>query len=570
MPNMKYSQLFGKTLRNIRHEVKSEGHALLVRGGFLRPLGNGLFSYLPLGYRVIKKLMNIIREEMNALNGQEVMVPLINPREIWERSGRDRLIGEDMVRFTDRTERELVLAPSHEEAFVELVRVGLRSYRDLPVFLYQFQHKFRDEERTRNGLLRAREFIMKDAYSFHRSYTGLNNFFPKVFSAYTRIFQRCGLDVEAAESGVGYMGGEKACEFLIPCELGGDILVRCTKCGYRANRNVAMGYKEYSAPSPKPMFQIDTPNTKTMEELSDFLGLPKEKLAKTMVFKTLKGIVMAVVRGDYEVSSEKLSRYLEEPILGIANEEELEELGFVPGYLSPVDLEKEIRVVVDGTVARSTNLVIGGNKEGVHYKDANFGRDFSTQHVADISMIKEENTCLQCGGKLEQVRALELGNIFKLDDFYTRSMDLVFQEEKGNAVFPQMGSYGIGIGRLIGALAEKKHDSRGLLWPAAVAPFLFFLMGIGKSHSVNDKVMELYAEMGEDTLLDDRKESPGVKFKDADLMGIPYRIVLSQKRYEQGEAEFYERQTRKSWYVPLDEVIPTVEKLRSEVQGEAQ
>ncbi|MFO7849227.1 MAG: proline--tRNA ligase [Spirochaetia bacterium] len=563
---MKYSQLFGKTLRNVRHEVKSEGHALLVRGGFLRPLGNGLFSYLPLGFRVVRNLMDIIREEMDALQGQEVMVPLVNPREIWERSGRDRLIKEDMIRFTDRTERELVLAPSHEEAFVELVRIGLRSYRDLPVFLYQFQHKFRDEERTRNGLLRTREFIMKDAYSFHRSYTGLNNFFPRVFSAYKRIFQRCGLEVEAAESGVGFMGGEKAYEFLIPCELGDDILVRCTSCDYRANRNVAMGYKEYSAPSPKPMFLIETPHTKTMEDLSEFLDLPKEKLAKTMVFKTLNGIVMAIVRGDYEVSSEKLSRYLEEPILETADEEELENLGFIPGYLSPVNLEKEIRIVVDGTVARSTNLVIGGNKEGFHYKDANFGRDFSSQHVADISMIKEENTCLQCGGRLEQVRALELGNIFKLDDFYTRSMDLVFQEEKGNAVYPQMGSYGIGIGRLIGALAEKHHDERGLLWPAAAAPFLFFLMGIGKSHSVNEKVKELYEEMGEDTLLDDRKESPGVKFKDAELIGIPYRVVLSQKRYEEGEAEFFNRYTRQSWVVPLEEVIPTVERLRSEAK----
>ncbi len=563
---MKYSQLFGKTLRNIRHEVKSEGHALLMRGGFIRPLGNGLFSYLPLGFRVVQNVQKIIREEMNELGGQEVSVPMVNPHDIWARSGRDLLIGADMVRFRDRTDRELVLAPSHEEAFVELVRVGLRSYRDLPVFLYQFQHKFRDEERTRNGLLRTKEFSMKDAYSFHRSYSDLNNFYPKAFQAYTRIFERCGLEVEAAESGVGYMGGEKAYEFLVPCELGDDILVRCTGCGYRANRSVAMGFKEYTAGTPKPMERVKTPGVKTMEELAEFFDLPKENLAKTMVFKTLGGIVMAIVRGDYEVSGEKLSRYLGEPILKMADEEEIEELGFVPGSLSPVNVDEDIPIIVDGTVAKSTNLVIGAHEEDYHYKNANFGRDFESEHVADITMIKEENSCLQCGSRLEQQRSLELGNIFKLGDFYTRSMGLIFQEESGRQVYPHMGSYGIGIGRLIGAMAEHLRDRRGLLWPPEIAPFLFFLMGIGKSHSVKEKVDEIYAEIYEDTLLDNRKESPGVKFKDAELIGIPYRIVLSQKRYEQGEVEFYNRRTRQSWLVPMNKVIPTVHRLRSEAR----
>ncbi len=559
---MKYSQLFGKTLRNIRHEVKSEGHALLIRGGFIRPLGNGLFSYLPLGFRLVQNVIELIRKEMDSLGGQEVMVPLVNPKELWTRSGRDRLIGADMVRFIDRTERELVLAPSHEEAFVELVRVGLRSYRDLPVFLYQFQHKFRDEERTRNGLLRTREFAMKDAYSFHRSYSDMNNFFPKVFAAYTRLFRRCGMEVEPAESGVGYMGGEKAYEFLVPCEIGDDILVRCTKCGYRANRNVAMGYKKHDSASSKPLARIETPGQKTMEDLSRFLNIPKNGLAKTMVFKTLSGIVMAIVRGDYEVSAEKLSLYLGEPVLEMADEEELERLGFVPGYLSPLKREEDLKVVVDETVAKSTNLVIGGNEENIHYKNANFGRDFASSHVADISMIKSENTCLQCGGPLEQVKALELGNIFKLGDFYTRSMDMVFQEESGRQVFPHMGSYGIGIGRLIGAMAEKLRDRGGLNWPPELAPFTFFLMGIGKSSSVKKKVDEIYNEIQDYTLLDDRRESPGVKFKDAELIGIPYRIVVSQKKLEEGKIEFANRQNRETWLVDLDKVIPTVKRLR--------
>jgi prolyl-tRNA synthetase len=561
---MRYTNLFGKTLRNVPHEVKSEGHALLIRGGFIRPLGSGLFSYLPLGYRVAERIMGVIREEMNELGGQEVVVPLVNPREIWRLSGRDALVGADMIRFSDRSDRDLVLAPSHEEAFVELVRVGLRSYRDLPVLLYQFQHKFRDEEKTRSGLLRTKEFTMKDAYSFHRSYSDLNNFYPKVFRAYTRIFARCGLEVEAAESGVGYMGGEKAYEFMVPCDLGDDVLVRCTGCGYRANRDVATGFKKHDASTPKPMVRVETPGVETMEELSEFFGLPKERLAKTMVFKTLSGIVMAIVRGDYDVSAEKLSRYLGEPVLKMADSEELGELGFVAGYLSPLNLHEDIPVVVDGTVAKSTNLVIGGNEEGIHYKDANFGRDFESSRVADISMIKEENTCLQCGSPLEQVRALELGNIFKLGDFYTRSMELIFQEESGRPVYPHMGSYGIGIGRLMGAMAEQLHDDGGLLWPPEISPFLFFIMGIGKSQSVKEKVEEIYGQIQTDTLLDDRKESPGVKFKDAELIGIPYRIVLSQQRFEQGEVEFHNRRTGQSWLVPMEKVLPTVRRLRSE------
>jgi len=564
---MRYTQMFGKTLRNVHHGVKSEGFALLLRGGYVRSHGNGLFSYLPLGQQVVKKVKAIIRDEMDSLGGQEVSVPLVNPLEMWEKSGRDRLIDKDMIRFQDRTDRHLVLAPSHEETFVELVRVGLRSYRDLPVFLYQFQNKFRDEERVRYGLIRGKEFLMKDAYSFHRSSSDLNNFFPKVFAAYMRIFERCGLDIRAAESGVGYMGGSKAFEFLLPCDLGDDVMVQCSSCGYVANKTVAMGLKKFSTDTPLDLQEVETPDCTSMEDVSSYLQIGRDQLAKTMVFKTLNGMVMAVVRGDYEVSREKLSRYLGDPVLDIADSNELKEMGYLPGYLSPIGLELDgIKMVVDGTVANSANLVVGANKEGYHLKNANFGRDFESPHVADISMIKPENRCLQCNGHLEEIRALEMGNIFKLEDFYSRSMELFFQDDLGKKVFPYMGSYGIGIDRLIGGIVEKFHDRKGIMWPSEVAPYRFFLMGIGKSSTVRQKVEGLYEQMKEekDTLLDDRRESPGVKFQDADLIGIPYRIVISSKHCEEETVELYDRYERRSRIIAYKDLPGTIKKLRSE------
>ncbi len=559
---MRYTQLFGKTLRNVHHGVKSEGFALLLRGGFVRSHGNGLFSYLPLGYKVVQKVKRIIREEMELLGGQEVSVPLVNPLEIWEKSGRDRLISQDMIRFKDRTARHLVLAPSHEETFVELVRIGLRSYRDLPVFMYQFQNKFRDEERIRYGLIRGKEFLMKDAYSFHRSSSDLNNFFPRVFAAYMKIFERCGLKVSAAESGVGYMGGSKAFEFLLPCELGEDVMIVCPNCGYTANKTVAMGMKEFNTDTPKELQEVATPGCTSMEEVSEYLEISRDQLAKTMIFKTLGGMVTAVVRGDYEVSREKLSRYLGDPVLDIADESELREMGYVPGYLSPIGIENTMPLVVDGTVARSANLVVGANKEGYHLMNANFGRDFETSRIADISMIKEQNRCLQCSSPLQEFRALEIGNIFKLEDFYSKSMELYFQEENGKKVYPYMGSYGIGIDRLIGAVAEKYHDRKGLVWPSEIAPFRFFLMGIGKSSSVRQKVEDLYEQISEDTLLDDRRESPGVKFQDADLVGIPYRIVISAKRCEENCVEVHDRYSSRSRIVKMDDLPAEIERLR--------
>ncbi len=551
---MRYSKLLGKSLRSVPQGVKSRAYSLLIQGGFVRPLGHGLYSLLPLGNRVIRKLKRIIAEEMESLGGQEVEVPVVNPYELWKKSGRSDLVDRDLIRFQDRTGRELVLSPSSEEAMVELVRESLNSYRDLPVFLYQFQTKFRDEEKVRSGLLRSKEFVMKDGYSFHRSYSDLNNFFPKVFGAYKRIFDRCFIEVITAEAGVGYMGGERSYEFLMPSNAGDDLVITCAQCGYHANGEVALGRKETSSETPLPLKKIHTPGCDSMAKLAAFLDLPRSKLAKPMVFRSREGFVMAVVRGDYEVSIEKLNRIVKAPIVRRATRAELEMHGLIPGYLSPLGVPSDETVVIDDSIMKSDNLVMAANEYEYHYKNVNFGRDFESELLGDIVRVTSGNNCYQCGYPLEETRAVELGNIFKLGDYYSRSMELHFQDEKDKKVYPYMGSYGIGLGRLLWALVEKNQDKRGIVWPKHLAPFDVFLMGIGLSPSVIRTVEELFREIPAEVLYDDRGDSPGVKFKDADLLGIPLRILVSSKHLRNGEVEFFDRQTRNTWMVPIEQV----------------
>ncbi len=555
---MRYSRLLAKTLREAPQDLKSASHMLLLRGGYIRPLGQGLYSFLPLGLRVLRNIEAVIREEMDALGGQEIVFPFVNPLEIWKKSGRDRLIDEDMIRFKDRSGRELVVAPTHEEAAVEMMKSCLNSYRELPVFLFQFQLKFRDEEKPRYGLVRAREFVMKDGYSFHRSYSDLNNFFPKMFAAYMRIFNRCGVHVHAAEAGVGYMGGERAYEFLMPCEYGEDSVILCDSCGYTANRNVAIGLKESSSGSLENMAKIETPGCATIESLSKFLGKPRRDFAKSMMYRTLDGLALAVVRGDYEVSIEKLGRRLKSPVLGLASAEEIEAGGFSSGFLSPVGLDPSVPVVVDDMVANSPNLIYGGNEKGVHFTNVNYGRDYECALVGDISLIKEENACFHCGGKLREIKAIELGNIFKLGDYYSRSMDLFFQEESGAKVFPHMGSYGIGLGRFMAAVVESHRDENGIKWPYAIAPYKVFLMSIGKSQSVKKATQEIYESLGDRVLYDDRPDSPGVKFKDADILGIPVRVVVSAQGLLDGVVELRERSTGIALKIPKEKLFDVI------------
>jgi len=557
---MRYSRLLGKTLREVPQNIRLESYALLHRAGYVRQMGHGLFTYLPLGMRVVQNIQRIIAEEMAALDGLEVYVPVVTPAEIWQKSGRRPWISE-LVSFRDRQGRELVLSPTHEEAFVEVVRGAFSSYRELPLFLYQFQIKFRDEERTRDGLVRTKEIYMHDAYSFHRSYQDLNNFFPKTFRAYKRVFDRCGIETFAAEAGVGYIGGEKSYEFLMPTDVGRHAIIRCDRCQYCASKEVAVGGKKYLPEEPLPLERLSTPGCTTMDELAVLLEVPKSRLAKSLVYTTPEGLVMAVVRGDYDLGVEKLSAFLKVPVHRPATDEELKQADLVPGYLSPVGCGRSLRVVVDDAVARSGNLVTGANEPDAHLRNVNFGRDFDSREVADIALTQNERICLQCGGTLREIRAIEVGHIFKLGDYYTRKMDLSFQDERGGSTFPHMGCYGVGLGRLMDAVVRAHHDERGIVWPAALAPFKAYLMSVGKSLSVKKTADDLARELGDQVLYDDRDESPGVKFMDADLLGLPLRIVVASKHMGDGVVEVRRRCCGEPTLVPLGEVPRLVQEL---------
>lgn len=559
---MRYSRLFGKTKKETQNELFQESYSLLIKAGFARPLGQGLYSFLPLGLKVLRNVKRLINEELESLGGSEIQVPLVNPAELWDESGRSETMGSSLIHFRDIRNSEMVLSSTHEEAVVSLVRQAMHSYRDFPIFLYQFQTKFRNEYRTRGGMIRTREFEMSDSYSFHRSYSDLNNFFPRVFAAYERIFKKCHVPFITAESEAGSMHGSRAYEFLTVDSQGKDIVVLCEKCGYRAREEVALAIKQNHTDRLKPLERVETGNLKTMVKISGHLGIPLVGLAKTMIYSSPEGLIMAVVRADYGVSKEKLCRYLSLPFLKPATARELDEAGLIPGFMSPINPPQNIIIVVDDTVVNSSNLAIASNEKGIYYLNANFGRDFDCFHVTDISRIKEGDLCLSCGAELKEVRALELGNLFKLDDYFTSRMHLQFQDEDGNKRYPSMGSYGIGLGRLIVAVVEANRDERGIVWPFELAPFKYFLMGIGKSLKIKKYVDEIEQILGGDVLVDDRTESISRKFRDAELIGIPLRIVVSSRYIEDDQIELCERSTRKKWLVHKDDLKKEIKKWR--------
>ena len=543
---MRYSRLFPKTLRNVPRDITSTSYRLLLQAGYIRTLGHGLFSLAPLGVRVIERIKAVIREEMEALGAQEVLVPLVNPADLWNQSERRTLVGSDMVHFHDRNGRELVLAPTHEEAMVELLRSGLVTARDLPVCLYQFQLKFRDEEKVRNCLIRSREFIMKDAYSFHRSFADLNGFLPRVAAAYKRVFTRVGLSFIMAEAGVGYMGGDRSYEFLMPCETGDDGLIRCDRCSYAANAEVAVGAIESAWESPKALQTESAGGYRSITELVAGNGYRRERLLKSMVFTTRNRLVMALVRGDHAVSLEKLSRVLEEPVLGTASPEQIAELGLPVEFLSPIDLpdaaREKLTIVADDTLSQTPNLIAGANNREMVYRNVNFGRDFDAGSIADLVRVPPGSRCRHCEeGRLYEQRAVELGNIFRLGEYYSRTMDVRVRGERGNDHYVHMGSYGIGVGRLLAAVVEQHHDERGIIWPAVIAPFPAFLMSIGKSLPVRDLVRNVHESLGNLALFDDRHTSISGKMKDADLLGIPLLIIVARESIEDQCVEVRDR-----------------------------
>ncbi len=567
---MRYSKYFVHTQFEVPKEAETPSHILLLRGSYIYPAAAGIYSLLPLGHRVAEKVKKIIREEMDAIDGQEITMPVLNPAELWKATKRYYDIGPELFRIRDRRNREFVLAMTHEEIVTDIAKKFLRSYRDLPVMLYQIQTKIRDEARPRAGLLRVREFQMKDAYSFHPDFEDLDRYYPRIYNAYLRIFARCGLDSVPIEADTGIMGGTGSHEFMLESPHGEDQFVVCTRCDYRANTEKAVGVKpevDDLPDDPPPMERVPTPGVKTIAQLMDFFATTEEHFLKTVAYEADGALVLAVVRGDFNVSETKLTNHLKVVHLDIASEDALTEKGLHGGFLSPVGLDHpDVRVVVDTSVGDCTLYVAGGNEVDVHFKNVLPGRDFVISERADIAEVRHGDTCAQCReGVLEIRRGIELGHTFKLGTKYTApdTMDVTFLDHEGANRRVVMGCYGIGVERLMASAVERWHDDSGIIWPVTIAPFEIIVTTLGKKREVDQTAEEIYRMLRErwDVLYDDRDESPGVKLKDADLLGIPVRVVVSQRGLKQGTLEVKVRRTGEVHFFPKEELSEALEKI---------
>ena len=557
---MRLSQLFGRTLREIPSEAEIPSHQLLLRAGMIRPLVVGMYSYLPLAQRVLRKIENIIREDMDAVGGQEIDMPLVQPAELWQKTGRwAPLVGKELVGFEDRFRRKLVLAMTHEEVVTDLVRSEINSYRQLPLMLYQIKLKFRDEPRPRGGLIRVREFTMKDAYSFHASEADLDEYYDQVCRAYLNIFHRVGIDVVVVEADVGLIGGSASHEFMLISDSGEDKLILCSGCDYTANAEVAVMQKPHvDNGEPRAIEEVATPGQTTIEDVANYLSIKKTQTLKAVFYSTDENLIFAAIRGDLEVNENKLRNALQNPDLWIATNEELQRYGLVAGYASPIGV-KGMKVVVDDSVASTTNLVAGANKPGYHMKNVNFPRDFNADIVTDIALASGGMACAHCGGQLETKRGIEVGNTFKLGTKYSEAMEATYLDPTSKAQFIFMGCYGIGVGRLLASVVETNYDADGIIWPLAIAPYQIHLMHIGKGEGVVQDAENLYQRLqkeGYEVLYDDRQDSPGVKFKEADLLGMPLRLTISQRTLKENSVEVKLRAEQERELVKLDKFDP--------------
>ncbi len=572
---MRMSHLFFQTLREVPADAEIVSHQLMLRSGLMRQLAAGIFDYMPLGQRVKQKCEDIMRDEMNAIGGQEVTLPVVHPAEVWQRSNRWYEIGSDMARLKDRNDRDMCLGMTHEEVIADLAQQVVSSYRQLPFILYQIQTKFRDEPRPRAGMIRVREFTMKDAYTFDLDWAGLDAVYPEFYQAYFNIFRRCGLDVIAVESDVGMMGGTMAHEFMALTPIGEDTLILCDACGYKANRQVA----EFRKPAPVveealALEEVHTPDVNTIAKLAEFLDIPASKTAKAIFMvaevegddgEPREQFVFAVVRGDMDLNETKLTNAVKARRLRPARTEEIEAIGAAAGYGSPVNIKREqVVLVVDDLIPQSANLVAGANKAGYHFRNVNYGRDYEADIVTDLVAVEEGFACPNCGAPVQSVRGVEVGNIFKLGTKYSEAMGAFYLDEKGERKPIIMGSYGIGTGRLIACVIEEHHDEFGIQWPITIAPYQVVVVGLGtaKQPEVIEATDRIYADLqaaGIEVLYDDRDERAGVKFNDADLLGIPLRLTVGKRGLESGQLELKLRRDGSSSDVPLDDVVAAIQ-----------
>ena len=558
---MRMSRAFFATLRDNPAEAEMVSHRLLVRAGYMRQLGSGIYSLLPLGFRVQQRIEQVIREEIDAIGGQEMEMPVVHPAELWRQSGRYAKIGPEMARFKDRSGRDMVLAMTHEEVVAQVVGDLVKSYRQLPLLVYHFQTKFRDEPRARGGLIRVREFVMKDSYSIDADQAGLDHSYDLHHAAYQRIFARLGIATVAVGSDVGIMGGRGAHEFMAINPHGEDTLVLCDACGYAANQQIAkVAVRPAEGEAPMPTEEVDTPGTDSIASLAALLQVPASRTAKAAFFVSGDGrLLTVVVRGDFDVNETKLGNAVK-VVGGLrpATVDEIRAAGMEPGYASPIGAHDTV-VVVDSLAGASTNLVAGANRAGAHLRNVNIGRDYQPDVTADIANVREGDPCPDCAQPVRLAQGIEVGNIFKLGTDFTEALGATFLADDGSRHHPVMGSYGIGLGRSMACIVEAHHDEKGIVWPVEVAPYRAHLVAIGvkRDPALANAAEELYQSLtdaGVSVLYDDRDESPGVKLTDAELLGMPTIVTISSRSLAAGGVEVTHRASGERSVRPLDEV----------------
>ena len=557
---MRWSKALIPTHKEDPSDAETTSHKLMLRSGCIRKLTSGVYNYLPLGRRALLKVEAIVREEMDAVGCQEILMPVVAPAELWKETGRWDVYGKELWRVRDRNGREFVLGPTHEEVVTDIVRNEIRSYRELPFTVYQIQTKFRDELRPRFGIVRSREFLMKDAYSFHRDEESLDETYKDICNAYTRIFERCALTFRPVEAATGAIGGSHSHEFMVLSDTGESEIIVC-ECGYAATDERAEGAVD-APPVDEAlgeMERVDTPGMKTIEQVSEFLGIDPEKLVKTIIYEADGRTVAALVRGDREISEAKLSMALKADLVVPAAPDVIEKLTGAPvGFAGPVGLEG-IDVIADHTVESLVNVVVGGNAQDVHLKNVKPGRDFKVTAFHDIVLIRKGDRCARCGAELNSFRGIEVSQAFKLGTKYSSSMNATFLDEDGVAKPLIMGCYGLGVSRTVAAIIEQHNDKDGITWPLSVAPFAVEILVVSmKSTECTTLADRLYTDLkaaGVDVLYDDRDDSAGVKFKDADLVGMPLRVPIGARGLKSGVVEARIRKTGEVTEIPVDDAV---------------
>ena len=560
---MRASRFLTKTLREVPSDTETISHQLMVRTGMIQQVSAGIYSYLPLALRALRKIETIIREEMDNAGAIEVRMPVLQPIEIWEQTGRSNTVGPILFKLEDRRNRALVLGPTHEEIVTGIAKSNTSSYRDLPRIIYQIQTKFRDEPRPRAGLLRGREFDMKDAYSFDTDQAGLDVSYQRMVEAYDNIFRRCELPTIKVEADSGAIGGKDSHEFIMPAENGEDLVITCSKCHYAANVEKAKSNPPaFISKEIEQMQRVSTPKQSTIEQVSSFFNAPTAQTIKTLIYKADNTLLLVAIRGDLEVNEVKLSNYLTATDLRLATKEEVDNANLVSGYVSPIGLNTEIRTIGDESLLKSTNMVAGANDDGYHYTGVNYPRDFSLDSVTDIAQAEEGHPCPLCQNTLRAIKGIEVGHVFKLGTFYSESIGAAFLDQHGEQRPIVMGCYGIGVTRILAAAVEQNHDAEGIIFPTPISPYSVHLIALNTDdQKVLDQAEILYSELmanGTDILFDDRKETPGVKLKDSDLLGLPIRLIISKRTLENNTVELRDRKTKATTNVGLGELVQVI------------